>query len=151
MDGGGRQPRRPLDALALQLLACRVLRRDPGLVLRAFFPSIAGPVSTRRRCQIAFHEARASWLSAQPSVMRGQKRVHKGVHARLRRAMDARERAYDPRIHLLRKNFLRRSMDCRGVSASTRVFDTLLPGNDREWDSYLVRHGTSVQGSISSP
>ena len=35
--------------------------------------------------------------------MRGQKRVVKGVHARLRRAMDARERAYDPRIHLLRK------------------------------------------------
>src|SRR6266516_1851641 len=31
--------------------------------------------------------------------MRGQKRVLKGVHARLRRAMDARERAYDPRIH----------------------------------------------------
>src|SRR6266567_2375245 len=35
--------------------------------------------------------------------MRGQKRVDKGVHARLRRAMDARKRAYDPRIHLLRK------------------------------------------------
>ena len=35
--------------------------------------------------------------------MRGQKRVDKGVHARLRRAMDARERAYYPRIHLLRK------------------------------------------------
>jgi len=36
--------------------------------------------------------------------MRGQKRVDKGVHARLRRAMDARERAYHPRIHLLRKS-----------------------------------------------
>src|SRR5438034_9525943 len=35
--------------------------------------------------------------------LRGQKRVDKGVHARLRRAMDARKRAYDPRIHLLRK------------------------------------------------
>src|SRR6266436_7177455 len=31
--------------------------------------------------------------------MREQKRVLKGVHARLRRAIDARERAYDPRIH----------------------------------------------------
>ena len=40
-------------------------------------------------------------------VMRGQKRVDKGVHARLRRAMDARERAYHPRIHLLRKGFLK--------------------------------------------
>src|SRR5262245_32847118 len=28
-----------------------------------------------------------------------QKRVLKGVHARLRRTMDVRERAYDPRIH----------------------------------------------------
>jgi hypothetical protein len=40
--------------------------------------------------------------------MRGQKRVE-----------DARERAYDPRIHLLRKNFLQRWMDCR-----------VKPGND---------------------
>jgi len=40
--------------------------------------------------------------------MRGQKRVE-----------DARERADDPRIHPLRENFLRRSMDCR-----------LRPGND---------------------
>jgi len=46
--------------------------------------------------------------------MRGQKRIVKGVHARLRRAMDARERAYDPRIHLLTK-----TMDCR-----------IKPGND---------------------
>jgi hypothetical protein len=38
-------------------------------------------------------------------VMRGQKRVVKGVYARLRRAMDARKRAYDPRIHLFRKTF----------------------------------------------
>jgi hypothetical protein len=36
-------------------------------------------------------------------VMRGQKRVLKGVYARLQRAMDARERAYDPRIHFLRE------------------------------------------------
>ena len=43
-------------------------------------------------------------------VMRGQKRVE-----------DARERAYDPRIHLLRKKSLRRWMDCR-----------VKPGNDRE-------------------
>jgi hypothetical protein len=40
--------------------------------------------------------------------MRGQKRVE-----------DARERAYDPRIHLLREKFLRRRMDCR-----------VKPGND---------------------
>jgi hypothetical protein len=40
--------------------------------------------------------------------MRGQKRVE-----------DARERAYDPRIHLLRKKFLQRWMDCR-----------VKPGND---------------------
>jgi hypothetical protein len=40
--------------------------------------------------------------------MRGQKRVE-----------DARKRAYDPRIHLVRKKFLRRVMDCRGK-----------PGND---------------------
>jgi hypothetical protein len=39
--------------------------------------------------------------------MRGQKRVE-----------DARERAYDPRIHLLRKNFAN-MMDCR-----------VKPGND---------------------
>jgi hypothetical protein len=43
-------------------------------------------------------------------VMRGQKRVE-----------DARERAYDPRIHLLREKFLRRWMDCR-----------VKPGNDSE-------------------
>jgi hypothetical protein len=42
------------------------------------------------------------------AVMRGQKRVE-----------DARERAYDPRIHLLRKKSLRRWMDCR-----------VKPGND---------------------
>src|SRR5262249_59705216 len=40
--------------------------------------------------------------------MRGQKRVE-----------DARERAYAPRIHLLREKFLRRLMDCR-----------VKPGND---------------------
>src|SRR5439155_23132419 len=34
-------------------------------------------------------------------------RLDKGVHARLRRAMDARERAYHPRIHLLRKSLLK--------------------------------------------
>src|SRR5215831_15757741 len=50
--------------------------------------------------------------------MRGQKRVLEGVHARLRRAMDAREPAYDPRIHLLRK-VLAKMMDCR-----------VKPGND---------------------
>ena len=44
--------------------------------------------------------------------MRGQKRVAKGVHARLRRAMDARERAYDPRFH--RKN----SFEADGLSGS---------------------------------
>src|SRR6266446_4094620 len=44
-------------------------------------------------------------------------RVHKGVHARLRRAMDARERALAPRIHLLRKTFLRRWMDCTATRA----------------------------------
>jgi hypothetical protein len=32
---------------------------------------------------------------------------------------DARERAYDPRIHLLRKKSLQKSMDCR-----------VKPGND---------------------
>jgi hypothetical protein len=42
--------------------------------------------------------------------MRGQKRVE-----------DARERAYDPRIHLLREKLLRRWMDCR-----------VKPGNDSE-------------------
>jgi hypothetical protein len=40
--------------------------------------------------------------------MRGRKRVE-----------DARERAYDPRIHLFRKMFLQSSMDCR-----------VTPGND---------------------
>jgi hypothetical protein len=57
--------------------------------------------------------------------MRGQKRVVKGVYARLRRAMDARERAYDPRIHLLCKKFLRKSMDCR-----------VKPGNDGDSSSF---------------
>jgi hypothetical protein len=42
------------------------------------------------------------------SVMRGRKRVE-----------DARERAYDPRIHPLCKKLLRRRMDCR-----------VKPGND---------------------
>jgi hypothetical protein len=51
--------------------------------------------------------------------MRGQKRVAKGVHARLRRDMDARERAYDPRIH--RKKFFRSEWNCRE------------PGNDECW------------------
>jgi len=32
--------------------------------------------------------------------MRGQKRAVKGAYARLRRAMDTRERAYAPRIRL---------------------------------------------------
>src|SRR5262249_60983229 len=47
-------------------------------------------------------------------VMGGQKRVLKGVHARLRRAMDARERAYDPRIH--RKKALHSSRWIAGSS-----------------------------------
>src|SRR5262245_20340070 len=51
--------------------------------------------------------------------MRGQKRVPKGVHARLRPAMDARERAYDPRIPLLCKKLCTKKMDCR-----------VKPGND---------------------
>jgi hypothetical protein len=56
--------------------------------------------------------------------MRGQKRVDKGVHARLRRAMDARKRACDPRIHLLgRKLFTK--MD--GLPAQA--------GNDGKWVS----------------
>jgi hypothetical protein len=38
--------------------------------------------------------------------MRGQKCVE-----------DARERAYDPRIHLLRKNFLAKAMDCIEIRA----------------------------------
>ena len=46
--------------------------------------------------------------SCRQLVMRGQKRVE-----------DARERAYDPRIHLLRGKLLRRRMDCR-----------VKPGND---------------------
>jgi hypothetical protein len=36
----------------------------------------------------------------------------------------------DPAIHLLRKDFLRRMMDPRVISASTRVFDALLPAGD---------------------
>jgi hypothetical protein len=55
--------------------------------------------------------------------MRGQKRVLKGVHARLRRAMDARERAYDPRIHQ-KKSASFKPMDCR-----------VKPGNDGGWVS----------------
>jgi hypothetical protein len=43
--------------------------------------------------------------------MRGQKRVE-----------DARERAYDPRIHR-KKAILSKRMDCR-----------VKPGNDEEWD-----------------
>jgi hypothetical protein len=76
-----------------------------------------------------------------PRVMRGQKRVVKGVYARLRRAMDARERAYDPRIDRLRKNFLRNAMDCTAtracpscavLCAASRVNPTcgVKPGND---------------------
>src|SRR5262245_29977937 len=75
--------------------------------------------------------------------MRGQKRVLKGVHARLRRAMDARERAFDPRIHLLRKKSLRRRMDCIAtracpscavLCAASRASPTcgVKPGNDSE-------------------
>jgi hypothetical protein len=33
----------------------------------------------------------------------------------------------DPRIHLVRKNFLRKRMDCRVISAFTRVFNALCP------------------------
>jgi hypothetical protein len=36
----------------------------------------------------------------------------------------------DPAIHLLRKDFLRRMMDPRVISAFTRVFDALLPAGD---------------------
>ena len=49
-------------------------------------------------------------------VMRGQKRVE-----------DARERAYDPRIHLLRKKSLRRWMDCRVKPGNDRVDGTRAP------------------------
>jgi len=63
-------------------------------------------------------------------VMRGQKRGE-----------DARKRACDPRIHLLRKKFLRRAMDytatracpsCAPLSAASRVNPTcgVKPGND---------------------
>src|SRR5262245_25132223 len=39
-------------------------------------------------------------------------------------------RGLDPRIHPLRKKALRRWMDCRVVSAFTRVFRRAMPGND---------------------
>jgi hypothetical protein len=44
-------------------------------------------------------------------VMRGQKRVE-----------DARERAYDPRIHLLRKKVFTKRMDPRVKPAGDRTF-----------------------------
>ena len=40
-------------------------------------------------------------------------------------------RGLDPRIHLVRKNFLRRRIDCRVISAFTRVFRRAMPGNDK--------------------
>jgi hypothetical protein len=43
--------------------------------------------------------------------------------------MDARKRAYDPRIHLVRKTFLQRWMDCR-----------VKPGHDADGVWLLVSH-----------
>src|SRR5215510_8586867 len=100
--------------------------------------------------------------------MRGQKRVLKGVHARLRRAMDARERAYDPRIHLLCKKVFTKWMDCTatracpscaGLRAASRVNPTcgVKPGNDdldlapirfRGGDNYMDRVTRSHAGSL---
>jgi hypothetical protein len=44
-------------------------------------------------------------------------------------------RGLDPRIHLLRKALLTTMMDCRVISAFTRVFDALRPGNDEHFPS----------------
>src|SRR5262245_6919526 len=60
--------------------------------------------------------------------MRGQKRVE-----------DARERAYNPRIHLLHKRVLRRWMDCR-----------VKPGNDNpNWRVPASRGDDVVQHAYS--
>jgi hypothetical protein len=39
-------------------------------------------------------------------------------------------RGLDPRIHLLREKNLTKMDGLPGISAFTRVFDALLPGND---------------------
>jgi hypothetical protein len=39
-------------------------------------------------------------------------------------------RGLDPRIHLLGKKLLAGLMDCRVISAFTRVFRRAMPGND---------------------
>src|SRR5258705_1577516 len=53
--------------------------------------------------------------------MRGQKRVE-----------DARKRAYDPRIHLLRKKFLQRWMDCRVKPGNDDFLAIRKPGRNSE-------------------
>src|SRR5207247_153184 len=83
----------------------------------------------KRKYRDSTFQVRFSSLANSP-VMRGQKRVE-----------DARKRAYDPRIHLLRKKSVRRRMDCTGTracpssafsSAASRASPTcgVKPGND---------------------
>src|SRR5262249_39765359 len=64
-----------------------------------------------------------------PSVTRGQKRVE-----------DARRRAYDPRVHPLRKNFFANRMDCR-----------VKPGNAARCELVASISTESSQGDSPSP
>src|SRR5215510_5536771 len=90
--------------------------------------------------------------------MRGQKRVLKGVHARLRRAMDARKRAYARASIFLEKSLrdgwiapqLELARVAHHLCAASRVNPTcgVKPGND---DSQLSALISSPQPEASSP
>src|SRR5262245_55245879 len=68
-------------------------------------------------------------LTAIPSVMRG----------------------LDPRIHLLGKKVLRRWMDCRVISAFTRVFDALCPAMTSLNQHLCLQKRRSVIGLARPP
>jgi hypothetical protein len=70
--------------------------------------------------------------------MRGQKRVE-----------DARERAYAPRIHLLRKKVLQRWMGLHRNSGlpELRIFMRRKPGND----GLFARHEWVLHGARADP
>jgi hypothetical protein len=92
---GWRQPstRRPLSVSDLHLLACLVLRRDPGgVLLRASSPSIAARIHSRAMsnsfsrssgllaCLASFTQSRANSSNSDPDDMGALRQVHFGLN-----------------------------------------------------------------------
>src|SRR5262245_20009942 len=83
-------------------------RSRPTACSRRWRSAVARAMGMRAKHTTGMRDCCDDFCAPVQPVMRGQKRVK-----------DARERAYDPRIHLLRKKVFAKMMDCR-----------VKPGND---------------------